>query len=537
MCGLFLLLLASTLVLQIVRQAYVAELSGADEPAHFVTSLLIRDYVAAGLPGSPIAYAENYYIHYPKVAFGIWPPVFHAAAAAWMLVMPASVASVRVLIAIITALGALLVFWLVKDDAGTPAAVAIACAFLVLPLTQLAAQQVMVDGLVTALGFAAALTWRRYGHTLATRDAVAFGLIAGAAMLTKGNGVALLGLPVVWAVVTGRWDVLTRRATGYGLGLALLIGGPWTVYSAGLLSRTVVREGGSGTLFSRAETYGGYLVDAVGPIALALAVAGAAVVLTRRLRNGPVTTAAATPTALLLSVLAFHVVLPQPPNARYLLPALPICLWLAVCGARSLGARFPPRLRMPVTALLVLLFAADVARLAAGFESRAHHGIGAMADWVLSRPPGVVLVSDGDSGVNTSGMFIVEMAVREARPGHIVLRGNKTLSLSTWDGQERRILHDTVDEVSAFLAGIPVRYVVLDDGPSAGAVEPANEILRVAMRENAAWRLAGTFPDAANPRHRRLVYESTAAPAEPGTISIDLGRTLGRSLTLRPTRP
>jgi len=537
MVVLFAVLCAATLLLQVARHAYAAELSGGDEPAHFVTSLLIRDYVAAGLPGSPIAYAENYYIHYPKIGFGMWPPVFHATAAAWMLVMPASVASVRVLIAIITALAALLAFRLIRDDVGTRVAAVIAAAFIALPLTQLAAHQVMVDALVAALVFATALAWHRYGRTLATGDALAFGLLGSAAMLTKGNGIAVLGLPFIWAAVTSRWDVLTRRATWYGLGLMLVVGGPWQVYSAGLLSRTVIREGGSGTLLARAGTYGVYLTEALGPAVLVMAGLGAALVLGRRLRKGPMADAVATPFALLLSVLAFHVVLPQAPNARYLLPALPICLWLAVRGMQALGAACAPRLRGPVIALLALLLVADVARLAVRFEPRRHHGIGAIADWVLTRPPGVVLVSDGDSAVNTSGMFIVEMAVREARPGHIVLRGNKTLSLSSWDGQDRRVLHDTVEEVSAFLAGIPVRYVVLDDGPFAGVVEPANEILRVALRNDAAWRLAGTYPDAANPRHRRLVYESTAAPTAGGPISIDLGRTLGRSLTLQPRRP
>lgn len=537
--ALFLCYLAATVALQLGRKAYSAELSGADEPAHFVTALLIRDYVRQGFPASPIAYAENYYLHYPKVAFGMWPPVFHTTAAAWMLLLPATVASVRVLIAIIVAVAGVLAFRLVKDDAGVAPAAGIGLAFIALPHTQLVTQQIMVDGLVVALGLAAALGWRRYGRTLAVRDAVTFGLLGSATMLTKGNGVALLGLPFAWAVLAGRGEILRRAATWYGLGLMLLIGGPWQLYSAGLLSRTVIREGGSGTLLDRAAVYGGYFVQSVGPVALALAALGALALLLHRARRGSVPETWATPFALGLSVLAFHVVLPQPPNIRYLLPALPVCLWLAVRGVRVICGAFPARAYLPAAGVLALLLVADVARLAAGMEPRQHHGIGAIADWVLTRPPGVVLVSDGDTGVNTEGMFIVEMAVREARPGHVVLRANKTLSTSSWDGEDKQILHATPQKVAAFLVSVPVRYVVVDDGPSGGAaVEPANVLLRAALADHQAWRLAGAYPDAANPRFRRLVYESaleaTSSPGTPATISIDLGRTLGRSLTLRP---
>lgn len=32
---------------------------------------MIRDYIANGFPASPMKFAEEYYVHYPKVAFGM----------------------------------------------------------------------------------------------------------------------------------------------------------------------------------------------------------------------------------------------------------------------------------------------------------------------------------------------------------------------------------------------------------------------------------------------------------------------------------
>src|SRR5947209_3781016 len=74
----FTLLLGLTIALQALGGAWKAEFSGyPDEPAHFVTGLMIRDYIASGFPGSPVKFAENYYLHYPKVAFGMWGPLLH----------------------------------------------------------------------------------------------------------------------------------------------------------------------------------------------------------------------------------------------------------------------------------------------------------------------------------------------------------------------------------------------------------------------------------------------------------------------------
>src|SRR5215211_7034866 len=74
-----LLLLALVIGLQMRAGANHAEFGGhPDEAAHYVTGLMLRDYVASGLPGNPMAYAKTYYDHYPKVAIGNWPPGFYA---------------------------------------------------------------------------------------------------------------------------------------------------------------------------------------------------------------------------------------------------------------------------------------------------------------------------------------------------------------------------------------------------------------------------------------------------------------------------
>src|ERR1022692_1569416 len=84
-------------LLQWKAGAFAVELSGnPDESAHYITGLMIRDYIASGQFTSPMTYAEHYYAHYPKIAFGMWPPFFHITEALWTLIFsPGKVSVLR----------------------------------------------------------------------------------------------------------------------------------------------------------------------------------------------------------------------------------------------------------------------------------------------------------------------------------------------------------------------------------------------------------------------------------------------------------
>ena len=72
--------------LQIYGGAYQAEYDGhPDEAAHFVSSLLVRDYIGQWPWPDPLPWAIQYYIHYPKVAIGHWPPGYYIIQAGWWL--------------------------------------------------------------------------------------------------------------------------------------------------------------------------------------------------------------------------------------------------------------------------------------------------------------------------------------------------------------------------------------------------------------------------------------------------------------------
>src|SRR5580704_9115153 len=127
-------LLLAAILFQILGNAYGSEFGGyPDESAHFVTGLMIRDYMASGFHQGPLQYAENYYLHYPKVAFGIWGPLLHITEAGWMLVFPPSRVTALVLMALITALTAFFLYRALRDEVGTPLALLAATMFIAIP--------------------------------------------------------------------------------------------------------------------------------------------------------------------------------------------------------------------------------------------------------------------------------------------------------------------------------------------------------------------------------------------------------------------
>ncbi len=98
-----LILFVVTLSLQWASGAHSAALGAQpDEASHYVTGVMVRDYITRGLPGNPVTFAKDFYVHYPRVAFGLWPPLFHMLSGVWMLAFGTDRMSVMFLLAALT---------------------------------------------------------------------------------------------------------------------------------------------------------------------------------------------------------------------------------------------------------------------------------------------------------------------------------------------------------------------------------------------------------------------------------------------------
>ena len=93
-CLVFLALFLLSLMLQLHSGAWQSDFGAhADEGAHVVTSLMVRDYLAGGWQEEvhPLKYAQLYYDQFPKVAIGHYPPGFYGLASLPLLLSRCSV--------------------------------------------------------------------------------------------------------------------------------------------------------------------------------------------------------------------------------------------------------------------------------------------------------------------------------------------------------------------------------------------------------------------------------------------------------------
>src|ERR1700687_2702375 len=197
---------ACTLGLQMTDGAFLAELGTIypDEAPHYINGLLIAHYVSDAFGQPPIAYAKAFVLSFPKVSIGHWPPFFYVVEACWMLIVSQSKLSALVLSGLISAILGGAIGSIVARRTGIASGIAVVLFYVLTPLVRENASAVMVDLFVALLDFAAALAFARYITNPSWRWAAGFGLIASAAILSKGNGLALALLPPLALVLNNR---------------------------------------------------------------------------------------------------------------------------------------------------------------------------------------------------------------------------------------------------------------------------------------------------------------------------------------------
>ena len=521
------------LLLQWLSGAYSAGFGGdPDEPAHYVTGLMVRDYIAGFFPGAPLSFAENYYVHYPQVAFGHWPPLFHFLEAAWMLLFPVSRASILVLMAILTAACATALYALAGRELAGAWAMLCGLLFVALPITVTYASLIMAEIPLALFSTIALIFLVRLLEEETPRLAVGFGLAAAAAALVKPSGWALLMVPIPAALLMNTPRRLLSRWLWLGMALTLVIALP--VHA---LTLKFQREGQEGRKISVSgilqaiSTYLGEIPHVLGWVAFfLLLVGGAAVILA--LRNSRMPALPATASTFFGSVLLFHSVVPTTPEQRKLFMAVPIFALFTVWGLKWISDHLPPSLARSAPIVLAAAALAQPAwsdltrprREPAGFES--------VARFILSRPDlanRAILVSAVSTPGTKEGALVAEVAARDRdRPSHFVLRASKQLMHSTWNGLNYVSLFSDADQVRDALHRIPVGLIVVDALPGGTELKPHQRLLsQMLQKYGPEWEIIYTQPG--NSGDQIQVFASTRKPeSQVVHVEVDLRDKLNR---------
>ncbi len=531
------LLFAMQVGLQFLGGAFHSEFGGhPDEAAHYVTGLMFRDYLTQLPFISPIRYAEIYYVHYPKVAIGHWPPFFYMVQAAWGLLFPPSRVSMILLMALMTTLLALTVHLTIRKKFGNPLAIGSALLLLTLPMVRQYSQMVMAEMLIALLGFWAVTCLSRFLDTEKWEWIGGFTLFATLAILTKGNGLALALVPPLALVLGRRPHLLARRHFWYPAVIVPMICAPWY-----LLTLRMAKDGMMSESFSLDFTKAAIpffcreLVMITGIGLSLLTGVGFVKQIILPCRKRGVGGESACCCALILGVWIFQSLTPASLESRHLVMAVPALLVFLAAGIHSVAEWLPLRGLSHEKQVLMLMAITAVVFAVERFElpEKAWHGFGEPARRIVSDEnfqKSVVLISSDERG---EGMFVSELAMMEDRPGHILLRSSKMLASSGWSGNPYNLTYATPKEVMAYLDGIPVGIVVIDESVPRLPWYEHHHLLRRTIEQvyKAQWEFLDDYPLTRNGQrieHAIKVYRLKGHEnRQPKRVCVELSKKIG----------
>jgi len=460
--------------LQVYGGAYQAEFTGhADEAAHFVSALLVRDYLGQWPLPDPMPWAVQYYLHYPRVAIGQWPPGYYIAQALWWLVFPVSRAT-ALWLNIAMALAVMALFYVLarRIRPGWPV---IAAGTLVLcsRVFQEANATVMADlpSLVAALAVLWTLT--RLAEEPGGRHLAGIAAALGAALFVKGTGVALLLAPVLLATAGGWW----RRLS---LGRIVLIAVGAGIPVAGLY---LWQYRGS---FQTMKNWSGFAsqtpwrIDFVPVLAgegcFVLAIVGLVMAFRR-----PVAMAAG---AVLISMALVSYTVRAMREPRHWIAVVPALLLLSLSGYAWLEKRWPRW--APVAALSVL------ALFPFAFFRQEPEGFRELAAQL--RLPARMLVSSTLGW--REGPWIAVVAESEPRPQSTIVRATKVLAETDWNGSRYKLRANNVEAIERSLDETGTDIVVLDKFPAGVSSRALHHfLLQKFLRVTPGWRACAKAMD------------------------------------------
>ena len=481
--GIFLLLFGLVFWGQQRSGAYHDEFGAhPDEAAHFVSALMIRDYVLQ-LGGNadnrithPVRFAENYHEHYPKVAIGNWPPGFHTLQAVWMLIFEPGQKSIFLLMAILTAGLGWLVWYSSKKHVGEGWALAAAMLLMVLPIVQKYSSLVMTEVLMGVLMFSAVLLYVKFLETEQWKWSLLFGILASSAIMVKGTGLTLGLIPPLSILLLKRWKLLIQWEFWISAVVVGILCAPWYNYTSKTLKDGWEKSKPSVEFFGTAVIYNiNKLVETAGPVFFLCVVIGLASLFRKKpeqameKRDSPFFPLMG---ILFLTVPLLVCIVPAGKEHRHLIPMLPAFVIFIAYGMKVLLNHLanaqtkmnPRKIAWMIGGVgLIGMFAAAKEPVYqkgySGFREVAQE-LYKVEDW-----PGPVLISSDASG---EGMFVAEAALADGRrpSDRQVVRATKLLADSKWSGQNYVTLYETREDLINLLKEKKFWAIVIDEAVS-----------------------------------------------------------------------
>ena len=466
-----------------------------DEAAHYVSSLMVHDYILEGDLSNPMSYAENYYIHYPKVAIGHWPPVLYGALGIWFIIFGVSRISAMCFMAAVAAVSATVIYGIAKATLGRYAGIFSALLFIALPITQMSTGAVMLEHLVTMLTLISVVFLGRFLSTAEFKYGLLFSLFAAAAILTRGSAWSIGLMPLLAMFFAWDFSMLKRPVLWLSAIPVLVLCAPWYLLMPSVNTGAFQSDSIFDLSFTQAAIpyFTSEIYLALGVVLFVLFVLGVwSKLISPRIRGEKVDTLWAALAAMFLATLIIHDIVPASFEPRYMLTVMPEAVIFAAAGIEWvinwLKSVETKRVLQPVFYLVVAgLF------MVTNFEVTSIDNRGYLAAYNatvqhLGTNKVNILVA---SGVFGEGSVVAEAARDNRKHDSVILRGSKLLVNEDWQGRNSEDKFHNPEELKLLLDELSVDAVILDTAVVKERRRNYHDLLESTLADsNSGWNLA-----------------------------------------------
>lgn len=462
LAGLCIGLLAGVLALY-VTGAYTSGFAGADEPAHFLNSYFISAYLRDHFGANPLGFATEFYIHYPKISIGHWPPGYYGLVGLLFLVMPPTVESAMLINLVASALPAAAVAVTLACLWNRRAAVVGAAAYALTPLALEGQVYFMLDQVLAACCIGATMAWVAYVRKPGWRPVLVFAGLSAFAILIKGNGWLLVFVPFYHLILTGRWRLLTLPHV-YGAALAAaLVVVPWYWLTSKIAADGFNYQAGLDYAWLALSASIGHFAGNLGWVSLPLAMLAVVAEFRRRREFALRWLVVSACLSLILATLTLQSLVPVDIVSRYMAPALPAVLVLSMLGLKKvcsvISRHAVPALSAAAAIVLAGSLAAPGISHLAARPLKPDYQLHKVTPLLAMHLPHDVVMIDGSS--NAEGAFIAEMALQDPGLRHYSLRASKLFAETNFMGSRYELKFSDPESVLAEIRRLGVHYIVI----------------------------------------------------------------------------
>jgi hypothetical protein len=520
-------------ILQWKTGAWLDDFSATgDEASHFTSAVAMSSYLSSGEIMRPYGFASQYYLHYPKVAFGKWPPAFYVLSGIWFLFFPPSRLTAMLFIAFEAVLLGLISFRVASRLLSPLLSLVAAITIVMTPFFSLQSTIFMLELQTAALGLVSLLAFLAVMEGGGWKAGAIFVLVTSACILTKANGWALLisaGMGYLWLRRQIRVSFLAVAAAL--VATAALCVPFYVVFVHAMSDGNADSRPALWFTLEAVPTYLRESAEVLGLTVSALFVARLVLCATGAYRAEKQRPLIVLLVAWTIGPFVFQTIVPASFEIRHLAIAFPCVVLLAFTVLPHLLGRVG-RAGVTGAGIAVLLLTvpwtmpvrySDLFRIAAPLI---------VSRLSIASNKAVLITSNGPG----EGRLVACMAALDPKAQYFCVRATKLIVDTDWGATDYHLLVRTKQDILNKLDSVPISYVAVHDMGRKGL--PHYALLQDALASVPdRWRLIKVIKSVSIPggKETLAIYESSSNLAKPvTTLELDMHRKLNRSIVLEP---